>query len=308
MKSHLCIAVMLCAAAAAPALAGDMYQWHYDGTTWTVPYTATGNFTHGAANYLASGVNNIATLTDASGVTEYYAAVGGPGQYGNAGQVVSDPNVLDVDTDDIRNGTRQFVTTTSGITEYLWGGPWAVTSTPAVGAGYTAAVVANDQDWVYALNAGNITRIDRTSLTTWAAPIPIGSGPYIDLSVRSRESLGLSIVFALTDDGLDEFYGDQLVRSHRGLFSGATGISTWQDQDNLFVSTTTGLLHLRRDAGVMFTLGGVSYVDLSRGYLDVDTATFRADSNYDLWAVAIPEPASLSLFFVGAALALVRRK
>jgi hypothetical protein len=301
----LAVGFVVCLLFVPAASAGNMAQWHYDGTTWTRPYIAVGNFTHGVANYHSSGINQIAALTDATGVAEYHPGWGGPGEYGKVGYITTDPTVTDVDTDDLRNGARQFMTSPTGIVEILDSGGWNPASTVVSGPGYTVGVIANDQDWVWALNGGTINLIERTSLTTWAAPVAIGSGPYIDLTAKSRGTS--AIVFALTDDGFDEYYGNQLVRSHRGLFSGATGISTWEDQDNLFVSTTSGLLRVRRDSGLSFTPAGVSVIDGSVGYADVDAATMRVSGEFDLWAIQVPEPATLGLLAIGAALLLRRR-
>jgi hypothetical protein len=291
------------------AWAGDMVQWHYDGTNWAAPYTTPGSFGHGVASYLASGVNNIAAIADPSGVAEWYAPLGAPGQYGNAGAVVADPTVVDVDSDDIRNGSRMFVTNANGIQEIRWVSPaWTLESVVSTGAGFTAAVIANDQDRVWGVQNGNVVRIERTGATTWETTSDLFAGPYVDLTVRSRESIGTSIVFALRDTGIDEIYNGAVVRSHEGLFSGATGISTWQDQDNLFVSTQTGLLHVRRDSGLSFTPAGVSVIDGTQGYLDVDAATFRSDTAFDLWAIAIPEPTTLVLLVLGAGAVAARRR
>lgn len=304
----VCMVLLTIGALVPASRAGGMLQWHYDGAAWSAPYVTPGEFQHGVANYLASGVNNIAALTDAAGVAEWYAAIGAPGEYGNAGAVVADPTVVDVDSDDLRNGSRMFVTNANGIQEIRWSPSWLLESVVATGAGFTAGVIANDQDRVWAVQDGNIVRFERTGATTWEATSDLFTGPYVDLTARSRESIGQSIVFALRDTGFDEIYDGAVVRSHEGLFSGATGISTWQDQDNLFVSTTSGLLHLRRDSGLSFTPAGVTVIDGTQGYLDVDAATFRSDSEFDLWAVAIPEPATLLLFGFAAGVMVRRRR
>lgn len=309
-KSYQARLTLLAVLALAPASwAGNLIQWHFDGAAWAAPYDTPGDFQHGAANYLASGVNNIAAVADPAGVAEWYAVIGPPGQYGNAGAVVADPTVLDVDSDDIRNGSRIFVTNANGIQEIRWLSPaWQLESVVVSGAGFTAGVIANDQDRVWAVQNGNIVRFERTGATTWEATSDLFAGPYVDLTVRSRESLGQSIVFALRDTGFDEIYDGAVVRSHEGLFSGATGIGVWQDQDNVFVSTTSGLLHVRRDSGLSFTPAGVSVIDGTQGYLDVDAATFRSDTNFDLWAVAIPEPATLLLLGFAAGAVASRRR
>lgn len=288
------------------ALAGDMVQWAYTGGGWIQPYMAPGSFTHGVATYQAGGVNEIVALSDASGVAEYYRLAGPPGQYGFVGQVVSNPSVRDVDSDDLRNGTRMFITDAGGINEIRWVSPsWIVESTIATGPDFVAGAIANDQDRLWALKSdGTIYEYNRTGATTWAQVGDVFPGSYVDVACRARNT---TITFGLRDTGFDEFVGGQLARSHDGLFSGATGIAVWSDYDNVFVSTKSGLLHLVRDSGLSFTPAGVHVIDASIGYLDVDAPTEMSGTAFDIWAIQVPEPVT-ALSLLLATLVLARRR
>ncbi|HOW69853.1 MAG TPA: PEP-CTERM sorting domain-containing protein [Phycisphaerae bacterium] len=288
------------------ALAGNMAEWTYTAGGWSSPNFAPGSFTHGVAAYQAGGVNEIVALSDASGVAEYYRLAGPPGQYGFAGQVLNSPTVRDVDSDDLRNGSRMFITDATGINEIRWVSPsWIVESTIATGSDFVAGTIANDQDRLWALKSdGTIYEYNRTGATTWAQMGDIFPGSYVDVACRSRN---ITITFGLRDTGFDEFAGGQLVRSHNDLFSGATGIAVWSDYDNVFVSTKTGLLHLVRDSGLSFTPAGVRVIDGSIGYLDVEAPTEMSGTAFDLWAIQVPEPTTAFGLLLAVSV-LVRRR
>jgi len=289
------------------ARAGDLAQWAYVNGTWIKPYQATGDFTHGIAAYGAGGIPGKAlALTDGASAIEYVREYMNPGQYDPTGLSVAANGIRDVASDDVLNGARIFVTDADGAREYrYYSGAWNPESVIATGSGFTAGDINYLQDRFWAVQNGTIYEYNRTSGTTWAQNGDVFAGNYLDLAVKSQP--GSAIVFGLRADGFDEFQGGQMVRSHNNLFSDATGIATWSDQDNLFVSTTSGLLWVRRDSGLSFTPAGVSVIDESSGYLDVETITDTGGTDFDIWAVQVPEPATLLVLLAGGVL-LARRR
>lgn len=296
IKRTIAIAVLAGFLLPAIALAGDAVHWAYVNGAWVKADTIPGDFGHGVSVYTAGGVPGKALgLSTATGVHEYYQGFVTPGVYDPTGTNMASGSVSDVDSDDMRNGVRIFVTDASGINEYKQSGvPWVYESTVAAGSGFTAGVIANDQDRVWAIQGGTIYEYDRTSATTWAQNGDVYAGNYLDLAVVAAP--GTPVLFALRSDGIDEFHGGTMVRSHSGLFSGANGIATWSDQDNLFVTTTTGLLLVPRTIGgpdhLKFDPANVQVIDGSTGYLDVDCATGLSGTAFDIYAVQVPEPAT----------------
>ena len=293
------VIVVLCAAMLLPAAAfgGNMQQWGFVGGSWVQPRFATGDFTHGIAIHQASGGPNAAILTDAAGAYEYYA--GGNPQYVYDATVLGSTTVRDAASDDTLNGSRVFITDGTGVNEYLWGGGgYSLNSNIATGAGFTAGEISRAQDRYWAVWNGDILEYNRTEATTWAQNGDVFAGDYVDVAARA---VNTGIVMGLRDTGFDEFQGGALVRSHNNLFSGATGIATWSDYDNVFVSTTSGLLHLARDVDpnsptfIQFTVAGITVIDNSAGYLDVDTLSEVAGTAFDVWAVQVPEPTTAGL-------------
>lgn len=267
-------AILLAALIAAP-LQADMKEWagKIAGGSWVAdPTLAAGAFTHGLALYTAGGVTgNGFAVADSTGVREYVVGFLTPGTYDFTGTEVLSDSVTDVDSYDVRNGVRIFVADGSGITEYKQSGvPWLFESTVVAGVGFTALATTFDQDRIWAIQNGSLREFNRTGATTWAEGVTV-AGAYVDVAARS---VNPDLVFALRATGFDEFQGGSLVRSHDSLFTGATAIAVWSDYDNVFVATTSGLLHLVRDPATLdFTTAGLTVVDGTVGYRDVDVPT-----------------------------------
>jgi len=178
---------------------------------------------------------------------------------------------LDLASDDTLRGDRIFLVDQNGVTEYLYdGSTWSFASTVAAGTGFTAGAITHEQDRFWAVREGTIYEYNRLSLTEWAQQGDVFPGDYVDVAARA---VNTARTYGLRDTGLDEFQGGQMVRSHNDLFSGATGIAVWTDEDHLFVTTTGGLLMLERDlSDLMFKPAGVTMID-PHPYRDVHTST-----------------------------------
>ena len=224
---------------------------------------------------------DVGWLADAADDNVKVIARGGGGatfpDYGLTGDVLAISGVTDLSTDDlVTDSTRVWVTNASGATEYNAG---SVATTVETAAGHVAGEVAYAQDTYWSVKDGAVVGYNRSN--PWApsfVTLTPPTGHYIDVTVRSQGNGGR--LFALTDTGFDEYdvsdSGGSPVASHTGLFTGATGISIDGDQDDVFVSATSGLFHLHRDGGATgFSLAGKTVIDGTTAYLDVDVP--RAD-------------------------------
>lgn len=283
-------AILLVALVVAPSRA-DMNEWagKIAGGPWVAdPTLATNGFTHGLAIYTAGGVvGNGFAATDAAGIHEYVRGFVTPDVYDLTGTNVLDATITDVDSDDTRNGARIFVASLTGLAEYKQSGvPWVLESTISTESGFTAVVITNDQDRVWAIQNGSLREFNRTAATTWEPGIT-ASGSYVDVAAKSlARTPDPGLVFALRATGFDEYAGGALVRSHDDLFTGATAIAVWSDYDNVFVATASGLLHLARDLTTLsFNAADVTVIDGTVGYRDVDVATEDAVGTLVAYAV-----------------------
>ncbi|MBP7937438.1 MAG: hypothetical protein KA354_22575 [Phycisphaerae bacterium] len=282
--------ILLAALFVAPSRA-DMKEWSgkIAGGSWVAdPTLATNGFTHGLAIYTAGGLaGNGLAATNTTGIHEYVMGLVTPGVYDLTGMNVLDATATDVDSDDTRNGARIFVASSTGLAEYRQSdSPWLLESTISTESGFTALVITNDQDRVWAVQNGTLREFNRTAATTWESGATI-TGSYVDVTAKSlAKAPDAGLVFALRATGFDEYSAGSLLRSHNNLFTGATAIAVWSDYDNVFVATESGLLHLARDPVTQnFTPAGVTVIDNAAGYRDVDVPTEDAVGTLVAYAV-----------------------
>ncbi|GEM_PF-723799 len=259
------VGALITLATIVPAGAG-VRQWTLSNDQWYPTTALEGDFGHGMALYTAGGLPNAMALINSTGVYEYLG-------FTPTGYSIATSSGRDIVSDDRRNGSRLFLVDDRGVTEYLWDTTtWNPVSIVAAGPGFTAGAVGNDQDRFWAVQGGTVCEYTRAAGgNTWSAGQTF-SGNYVDVTVRS--ACPTAVVFLLRDTGLDEIEGNRIVRTHNNLFSGATGIATWSDQDNIFVSATGGLLHLLRTTApgsksLQFESANVRLVDPAGPYLDV---------------------------------------
>lgn len=259
------VGALVALAALTPAHAG-IRQWTLSDGHWYPATVLEGDHGHGMAIYTSGGLPHALCLTDSSGVHEYVG-------FAPTGCSIATSSARDVMADDRLNGSRLFVVDERGVTEYLWDATtWAPVSVVAAGPGFTAGAITGAQDRLWVVRNGAVCAYARApGASTWFAG-KVFPGDYVDVAVRS--AYPTAVVFLLRNTGLDEVQNDQIVRRHDNLFSGATGIATWSDQDNVFVSTTGGLLHLLRTTSgggnhLEFEPANVTLLDAAGPYLDV---------------------------------------